>query len=402
MFISFSLILTKKDVTIYNGRLKTMLRRCTILELIDLRNSIDEIDSEILKLFEKRMNVCKQVAQYKKENNLPIFQGGREDEVIEKIRSQTTNESLKNGTATLFTTIMDISKHPQQQEMLKESKELPFPSHVEAQLEKAKKIGCQGISGSNSETAASMIFGDKIPFSFYSTFEEVFEAVENGEIDYGVIPIHNSTAGSVTQTYDLMSKYDTYIVKSVCVEINHCLAVKENVDISEISDVISHPQALSQCSDYITKRGFSPISHSNTATAAEHVANSDEKLAAICSEDCAKQFSLKILARNIANSLSNYTKFICISKNFELTHEADTISVILKLQNTQGSLYRLLTKFTVNGLNLDKLESRPIKDGSFDVMFYLDFKGNIFDKSVEALIADLSQNLEFFKFLGVH
>ena len=402
MFISFSLILTKKGVTIYNGRLMTMRRRYNSMELIDLRNNIDEIDSSILKLFEKRMAVCRQVAQYKKENNLPIFQGGRENEVIERIKSKTSDENLKNGTATLFTTIMDISKHLQQQEMLKEAAQPPFPAHIEAKLDSASKIACQGISGSNSETAAAMIFGSDKPFTFYPTFEDVFEAVENGEADYGVIPIHNSTAGSVTQTYDLMSKYNTYIVKSVCVEINHCIAVKQDTDISEVSEIYSHPQALSQCSDYISKKGFTPINYSNTATAAEYIANSSEKLAAICSEECAKQFGLKIAKTNVANVASNFTKFICISKKFELTKEADTISVILKLSNTQGSLYRLLTKFTVNGLNLEKLESRPIKDGSFDVMFYLDFKGNIFDKSVEALIADLSQNLEFFKFLGVH
>lgn len=372
------------------------------MELKELRNRIDEIDSKILRLFEQRMSVCRKVALYKKEHDLPVFQGGREDEVINNIRNQTKEEELKNGTAALFTTIMDISKHLQQQELLKSSDISLFPPVEPVRLADAVKIGCQGTSGSNSETAANMIFGYDRSLTFYHTFEDVFKAVEREEIEYGVIPINNSTAGSVTQTYDLMSRYSFYIIKSVCVEINHCLAVRENTDISEIQEVISHPQALSQCSEYLAKCGFKTVPYDNTATAAKYVAESSEKIAAVCSEDCAKILGLKIVKREIANSIPNFTKFICISKNFQVLPEADTISVVLKLPNTQGSLYRLLTKFFVNGLNLDKLESRPIKNGSFEVMFYLDFKGNIKDNGVAALIADLSQNLEFFKFLGAH
>ena len=371
------------------------------MELKDLRDNIDKIDSQILSLFEERMAVCKQVAQYKKENNLPIFQGGRENEVIENIKAKTADESLKDGTATLFTTIMDISKHLQQREMLRNSDAKPFPEHIAADLKNAEKIGCQGISGSNSEAAAKMIFGDK-NVTFFPTFEEVFRAVENGKIEYGVIPIQNSTAGSVAAVYDLMTKYSSYIVKSATLEICHVLAAKKGVKINDIKKILSHPQALMQCSDFIAKSGFETASMNNTAVAAKAVSESEEKLGAICSAECAESLGLEILAENIADSQSNYTKFICISKRFEVDENADTISVVLRLPNTQGSLYRLLTKFTVNGLNLEKLESRPLRDGSFDVMFYLDFKGNIFDKSVEALITDLSQNLSFFRFLGAH
>ncbi len=368
------------------------------MDLKQLRDNIDNIDNEILSLFLERMELCRDVAEYKRVNNLPVFQGNREDEIISRIKKQTNDPDLENGTAALFTTIMDISKHLQNQKLLGEAPDYEF---TVPDFENAVKIGCQGTSGANSETAANMIFGDK-PVKFYRGFEDVFKAVENGEIEYGVLPVHNSTAGSVTTTYDLLGSYNVYIVKTVCVEINHCLAAKSDIPLSEISCVYSHPQALSQCGDFIIHNGLATKDYSNTATAARLVQESsaDEKIAAICSRDCAEKLGLHIISEEIADCQVNRTKFICISRNLQIMPEADTISVMLKIPHTQGSLYRLLTKFYVNGMNLCKLESRPIKDGSFEVMFYLDFTGKVTDKHVKALLNDLSNNLEFFRFLG--
>lgn len=368
------------------------------MDLQQLRNNIDNIDGEILSLFLKRMDLCRDVAEYKKANCLPVFQGGREEEIINRIKEQTGDPNLENGTAALFTTIMDISKHLQNQKLLESSPDYEFTI---PDFENAAKIGCQGTSGANSETASRLIFGDK-PINFYRTFDEVFKAVESGEIEYGVLPVHNSTAGSVTTTYDLMGAYNVYIVKTVCVEINHCLAAKSDIPLSEISCVYSHPQALSQCSDFLSHSKLKTADYGNTATAAVFVKNSsaDDKIAAICSKDCAEQLGLNIISENVADCSVNRTKFICISRNFQIMPEADTVSVMLKIPHTEGSLYRLLTKFYVNGMNLCKLESRPIKDGSFEVMFYLDFSGKITDKHVKALISDLSSNLEYFRLLG--
>lgn len=368
------------------------------MDLKQLRNKIDEIDGQILSLFLERMEVCRNVAEYKRVNNLPVFQGGREDEIIKRIKEQTADPNLENGTAALFTTIMDISKHLQNQRLLSKSPDYEFSV---PDFENASGIGCQGTSGANSEAAARLVFGDK-PVKFYRSFEDVFRAVESGEISYGVLPIHNSTAGSVTSTYDLMGKYSVYIVRTVCVEINHCLAAKPNVPVSEISCVYSHPQALSQCSDFLTHNKLKIKEYSNTATAAELVKNSsdEEKIAAICSKDCAERLGLHIISEDVADCSVNRTKFICISKELQVMPEADTISVMLKIPHTQGSLYRLLTKFYVNGMNLQKLESRPIRDGSFEAMFYLDFSGKVTDKHVKALLSDLSVSLEYFRFLG--
>lgn len=368
------------------------------MDLNQLRENIDDIDKQILSLFKQRMKLCKDVADYKKLHSMPALQEGREMQVIDRIKKLTADSSLENGTAALFTTIMDISKLLQNRTLLAETtaNNYSFPN-----FEIANKIGCQGTSGSNSEIASRLIFNDK-KLTFCKTFEDVFRGVQSGELDYGVIPIINSTAGSVDSTYDLMAKYCVYIVKEVCVEINHCLAVKGNLSISEISKVYSHPQAIAQCGDFLSSKKLKTSEYGNTATAAEKVANSDsdEKIAAICSVECAEKLGLNIIATEISDSLVNRTRFVCISRKMQVSSESNTISVMLKIPHTEGSLYRLLTKFFVNGMNLLRIESRPIKDGSFDVMFYLDFSGKITEPSVENMLKDLEQNLEYFRILG--
>ena len=368
------------------------------MDLQELRKDIDGVDEEILKLFMKRMDLCKAVADYKKLHDMPVFQGGREKQVIDRIKNLTHDPELEEGTAALFTTIMDISKILQNKKIHSDISEYKFtvPDFVSA-----KRIGCQGTSGANSETAAKTIFGDK-DVIFYKSFEDVFRAVQSGELDYGVLPVHNSTAGSVASTYDLMAKYSVYTVKEICIEINHCLAVKNDISIKEITKVYSHPQAIAQCCDFLTVHGLKTSEYSNTATAAKKVAESSENIGAICSVECAKKSGLKIIAENIADCAVNRTRFVCISKELQALPDSDAISVMLKIPHTEGSLYRLLTKFYVNGMNLLRIENRPIKDGSFDVMFYLNFSGKLTDLKVKAVINDLADNLEYFKFLGTY
>lgn len=368
------------------------------MDLQQLREGIDSIDSEILSLFKRRMELCKGVADYKKLHDMPVFQGGREQQVIDRIKELTADKNLENGTAALFTTIMDISKLLQNRTLLAET---PDYSYSVPDFGKALKIGCQGTAGANSETAARKLFGDK-ELVFCRTFEDVFKGVQSGELDYGVVPILNSTAGSVDSTYDLMAQYYVYIVSEVCLEINHCLASKAACPVSEISRVYSHPQALAQCSDFLNENGLKTYDYGNTATAAEKVAGSapEDRIAAVCSVECAEKLGLNILAKGIADSSVNRTQFVCISRDMQVAPESDTISVMLKIPHTEGSLYRLLTKFYVNGMNLIRIESRPIKDGSFEVMFYLDFSGKISDPNVKETLRDLEQNLEYFRILG--
>ncbi|MBR4627521.1 MAG: chorismate mutase [Ruminococcus sp.] len=366
-------------------------------DLQELRNEIDVTDEKILQLFRNRMELCKDVAEYKKQHEMPVFQSGREQQIIDRIKALTADTELENGTAALFTTIMDISKILQNRSILDgQPKVFPAPDFAGA-----KRIGCQGTSGANSETAARMIFGDR-DLIFYRTFEDVFKAVQSGDIDYGVLPVHNSTAGSVDSTYDLLAKYDIFTVSEVCVEINHCLAAKKGTKLSEVSCVFSHPQALAQCSDFLTVNSFRNSEYTNTALAAEMVAASadEDRFAAICSPECANRLGLDIIAENIADCSVNRTLFVCISRELQVDPQSDAISVMLTIPHTEGSLYRLLTKFYVNGMNLLKIENRPIRDGSFDVRFYLDFSGKLTDPSVAATLRDLSENLEYFRLLG--
>lgn len=368
------------------------------MDLQQLRDGIDDIDSEILSLFMKRMDLCRGVAEYKKIHDMPVFQGGREQQVIDRIKALTGDCELENGTAALFTTIMDISKILQNRAILAGA---PDYENTVPDFEGAVNIGCQGTAGANSETAARMIFGDR-KLTFYPTFEDVFKAVQSGELDYGVLPVHNSTAGTVDSTFDLMAKYFVYTVREVTVEINHCLAAKTDIPVSEVSCVYSHRQALSQCSDYLTVNELKTSDYGNTATAAEMVMASDpeEKKAAVCSVECAEKLGMHIIARNIADCSVNRTRFVCISRRLEVSPESDTISVMLRIPHTEGSLYRLLTKFYVNGMNIQRIENRPIRDGSFDVLFYMDFTGKLSDPAVKATLRDLEENLEYFRLLG--
>lgn len=302
---------------------------------------------------------------------------------------------MKSGARALFTVIMEISKQLQQQ--LSSDKEAPVLSVPD--FTSAKVVGCQGCPGANSETATKIFFPNHEPI-YYPSFHQVFEAVESGEIEYGVLPIYNSTAGSVTQTYDLMSKYNFFITAMNQVEVANCLAVRKGTKLRDITRVYSHPQALSQCSDFIKRHGLRIKDYDNTATAARMVAESDQPIAAICSERCAKLTGLEILESRISNVLPNFTRFICITKEVEVAPEADIISVMLTLPNVPGILSSLLMKFFLQNIDLVKIENRPIRDGSFDVIFYIDFKGNLRNRNTAMFITELCKSCKEFKLLG--
>lgn len=366
------------------------------MNLEKLRKGISEIDTRMVSEFADRMELCRQVALYKQEHGLQIFQTDREKEVIEHIR-EIAPEGLDGYAAVLFQNIMDISKYLQYRELHKNVQPYEYKPLI---LESSASVACQGTAGANAETAAKQIFGQNCKPKFLPGFADVFEAVQNGEVQFGIIPVENSTAGSVVQAYDLMAKYNFYICKTTTVEITNCFAVRKGTKLWDVKEVYSHPQALTQCARFITVHDMHPMPYSNTATAARMVAESDQPYGAICSENCAKLHGLEILQKYISDYVPNYTRFICISKELLLPDNADRVSVMLKLPHEEGSLYRLLSKFVIGGMNLLKLESRPIRNGSFDVMFYLDFSGSIHDTEVCALLSELSENLEYFKFLG--
>ncbi len=364
------------------------------MDLTSLRSEIDNIDNQILELFKRRMEINIDVAKYKQANNMQIFQQGRENQVIERVTANSP-DWLKNGTESLFLQIMDIGKSIQQQTLFKDA----FMEYEPLVINDVPNVACFGIKGSNTEQAVLKIF-PKCNIDYMDTFNDVCQAVESGKDDFGVLAIQNSTSGSISATYDLLRNHDLYITNTVDVPVSHCLAVKKDTKLQDVKKVYSHPQGFAQCSEFIEKYHLETHEHGNTSLSAKYVLESDEPIGAICSEHCAKLYGLEPIVKDISDVLPNYTKFVCISNKFKKSKDANIISVVLNIPHVKGSLYRGLTKFFVCGLNLVKLESRPIMDGSFEVVFYLDFEGSVDDVVVSSLLTSMKNELDYFKFLG--
>lgn len=365
-----------------------------------LRNEIDQIDSQLIELYQKRMELSKKVAAYKLENGMTIFHPEREKAILDSVE-QKGGEYGKSARI-LYSTIMELSR-ALQHDMLGSgdylrnrilSAENKIPSEN-------IKIACFGVPGTYAHKAAQKIFPAVQP-NFYSPFGDVFKAIQNGEADFGVIPIENSSAGSVTAVYDLMLKYRFYIAGAIDIPVNHCLAAKKNISLSEITKVYSHEQALSQCSDFFKAHpNITPEEYMSTAASAKMIARQkEETLAAICSEEAAEKYGLEILLRGFQNNPNNCTRFIVISRKLYIEPSADKISLCFSLPHTTGSLYSTLCRFAMHGLNLTKIESRPIYGKSFEYMFYLDFSGSVLNKEVQDLLCALSDELIEFSFLG--
>lgn len=366
------------------------------MDLNGLRTEIDSIDDEILELFVKRMEVCRRVADYKKENDLPILQNGREQQLIERIRSKAP-KGLEDGSELLFTEIMDISKNIQQRDVFSKNAHIMEPKLFLPKM--ARVIACPGTKGSNTELAAMKMFPEK-EIRYYDGFDQVFDAVEKKEADFGIIPIQSSTAGNVTETYELMAQRDFYIAETTCVKIEHCLAVKKGTSFMDITKVYSHPQALAQCSDFLRENSLVTKESLNTSLAAVKVAQSKEPCACICNRHCAEINGLEIINGNIANADKNLTRFICISKDFYATENSHIISVCLAIPHRKGSLHRMLTKFALNGLDLVRLANKPLAGTEFEVIFFFDFEGRFDDLKICALMDELKSEFSYFKFLG--
>jgi len=262
-------------------------------------------------------------------------------------------------------------------------------------------VACQGVEGAYSQIAANTIF--KQPDVMYMrTFDGVFRAVDNGLCRYGVLPLENSNAGSVTDVYDLMKTYKFFIVRSVKVSISHMLLQKKKTSVEKIKEVYTHEQAARQCSKFLEQNSHIKINLSaNTAAAAQFVAESErEDIAAIASENCISLYNLTASSKNIQNNNNNYTRFICISKECEIFDNADKISLMLSLENKAGALYEVIKQFAERKLNLIKLESRPIADTDFEFMFYFDVQANMENEEVQELLPKLEESVKQLVFLG--
>lgn len=373
------------------------------MDLRQLREQIDTVDEEIVSLFCKRMALVDGVAAFKREHQVPVLAAGREEEVLARV-SQLAGPELAGASRVLFTTLMDLSKSVQHTQNLPDGAVMHAyrqAAQKEFVLPLAAKVGCQGVLGAYSSIAARRLFPAP-DLRFYRRFDDVFDAVERGEVEFGVLPIENSSAGSVSAVYDLMKAHNFYIAAALKLRIDHCLVAKRKRDLSEITKVYSHEQGINQCRALFEAHPhLAPEVFSNTAAAAAFVARSeDDTLAAISSKETAQLYGLEILRENVQDNDFNYTRFILITRDFVRTPDADKISLSLVLPHQAGSLYQIITRFAVLGLNLTKLESRPFPGRDFEFMFYFDFEGSILDDKVLSLLHQLEQELEYFAFLG--
>ncbi len=373
------------------------------MNLENIRKEIDEVDSQLVGLYKKRTGLVTEVAQYKKENNLPVLDSNREKILLEKV-SHLAGEDFSDDIKALFSLLMDLSK-------TRQIKLLNTVSQTAEKINNAVKntpslfpekstVACQGSSGAYSNIAAEKIFKQPTIMNF-STFDDVFKAVESGLCKYGVLPLENSTAGSVNKIYDLMLNHNFNIVRSTRIIAGHSLLAKQGVKLTDIKEVYSHEQAINQCADYLKDLNVKITSCENTAKAAEYVASSGRTdIAAICSKSCAEIYNLNSLADNIQDNANNYTRFICISKNPEIYPGADRTSIMFSTKHEPGSLYKIISKFNALNINILKLESRPIPDRDFEFMFYIDFNTSVYSDNLTLLLTSVENEVESFRYLG--
>lgn len=376
------------------------------MNLEECRQKIDQIDDQMADLFKERMDIAKDVADYKKAHGMNVLNREREREIIERM-TKKTGDDLAIYTKVFYNTLFDISRSSQ---LKRTAVETALEKKIKASVEKTDKlfpqkavVACQGLEGSYSQQVCDNMFS--LPsIMYFSSFESVFNAVEKGLCKYGILPIENSSYGSVNEVYDLMKKYSFYIIRSSKLKINHALLANEGASFADIKEVYTHEQALGQCSDFINSHKeikFLPCE--NTAVAAKKVAESGRKdIAAISSMNCAKIYGLTSLKHDIQNSDDNYTRFICITKNLEIYPGANKISLMMTVPHTPGALYQTIAKFASLGLNLSKIESRPIVGTDFAFMFYFDIDASIYSPEVLQFLGDLKGFCDQFVFLGAY
>lgn len=373
-------------------------------DLSEIRTRIDGIDDQICKLFCERMACTREVAEYKRAKGMPVLDRGRERKKLAAV-AEKVPEDLRSYTQVLFDLLMAVSRAQQ-------GRELDVDSKLERQIRQAEldtvpvfpttaTVACQGVEGAYSQLAADRLFR-RPAISYFETFEGVFRAVDEGFCRYGVLPVENSTAGSVNQVYDLMRRHQFSIVRSVRLKVDHNLLALPGARIEDIRDIYSHQQAIDQCREFLrTLPNASVHVCENTAMAAKLVAKSGRAdVAALSSRACATLYDLEPLARNVQDSDANFTRFACISKDLEIYPGANRTSLMVVTGNEPGSLYKVLARLYALDINIVKLESRPLPKSDFEFMFYFDLDAPAADPEFPSIVGSLGDTCEEYRYLG--
>ena len=374
------------------------------MDLQDYRKEIDAIDDELVRLFSKRMDVAARIADYKKAENLPIFVPAREREKLTDV-AQKAGPEMANYTRVLYSMLFELSRSYQS----KRTSQLTHQYHsILSSIENTPKlfpqtpmVACQGVEGAFSQIACEKIFKSPV-ILYFKNFEAVFSAIDKGLCQYGILPIENSTAGSVKKVYDLMISHNFSIVRTFRMKVDHNLLAKKGTKLSDIKEIYSHEQAINQCSEFLQSlEGVTVVPVANTAVASEMVANSGRNdVAALSSRACAELYGLTCLKSSVQDNDNNHTRFICISKNLEIYPGSDKTSIMMVLPHKPGALYKVMARLYTLGINVTKLESRPIPNREFEFMFYFDLETSIYSEEFVQLICELDEFCEEFKYLG--
>lgn len=374
------------------------------MDLQELRNEIDSIDAKLVELYEKRMEISENVAKYKISTGKPVFDKERENSKIAQVKSQAKSDFTKHGVEELFTQIMAMSRKLQYQ-LLNQNGIQDKNSFrlVDSFKDKDKiKVIFQGVPGAYSQKAMLEYFGDKVDSFYVDTFKDAMEAIKKKEADYAVLPIENSSAGIVNTSYDLLVEYDNYIVGEHIIKIEQALLGTKDADISDIKTVFSHPQGLMQSAKYLeSHREWKQISMQNTAVSAKKVKDDmDKSQAAIASVEAARIYGLKVLQEAINFSDTNSTRFIIVSHEPIFTVNSNKVSIYFEVPHESGSLYNALSHFIYNGINMTKIESRPLETRAWESRFFVDFEGNLEESAVKNALMGLRAETIDLKVIG--
>ncbi len=372
------------------------------MDLLDLRNKLDKIDAQIVELYEDRMELCKQVAEYKISTGKKVFDKQREAEKLATVKSLTHNDFNAHGIQELFEQIMSMSRKLQYQLLAEHGSlgKLPFIGVDELETKKARVV-FQGAPGAYSQAAMMKYFGDKVNCFHVDSFRDAMGAIEEGSADFAVLPIENSTAGIVSEIYDLLVEFENYIVGEQIIEIEHCVLGVPGSKLEDIKTVYSHPQSLMQSAKYLETKDWQQISMQNNAFAAQKVAKEQNKTqAAIAGAHAADIYGLEILEKGVNQSDTNSTRFIIVTNQKIFKKDAGRISICFELPHKSGSLYHMLSHFIYNNLNMTKIESRPIEDQNWEYRFFIDFEGNLADSAVKNALRGLREEAKNMRVLG--
>lgn len=362
----------------------------------EIRKNINDIDRQLAKLFERRMEIVAEVAKDKAKTGMNVYDSKREQEVIRHAIMNTRNKQLVSFTKEFFENLMDLSKKYQHQM-------IPAGIQEITELEKETgSVGFQGVAGSFSDSAVDYLYDQSVERRNYPTFEDLFKAVQSGEVTEGVFPYENTSTGGVSDVLDLLRQYDLYIKSQYDVRISQCLMGIRGSSLSKLRYVYSHPQGLMQCSNFFKENSLiTACPYTNTAAAAKDISGwNDEAKGAIASRKAASLYNLDVLIDNLEDNKRNTTRFIVVSKELSVSEAATKTSIIFTAAHEPGALFKILKSFYDSGINITRIESRPNHKRNFEYFFYLDFEGTVLDESVKEALDQVKNNCGYFKILG--